>query len=256
MKTIKIYFVLIFLLLFGNRNYSQTICYNDEYVKSITNFKKSDLYFHHMWYLCDLYFWTYLSFPATPEELFFHSEDTQLSSEFFDWVNENISYFDVKTNGNTLEHYYKDSLLLSYTPNLHCNKFTYDLNLSRFIRMFDESNKAMENVYIDSCFEERHKKIMFDNVFKFCSQYGYSENFPSEDSCYSDLSKNNRYVKRALLVYDGELSVHDICKECIILEENDYIKSLKEIAEMYCKEYNCKRIIFSAIMLQKDKNID
>jgi hypothetical protein len=120
--------------------------------------------------------------------------------------------------------------------------------------MFDESNNAMENVYIDSCFEERHRKIMSNNVLKFGTQYGYTEDFPNKDSCYSDLSKNNRYLKRALLVYDnGKLSVHDICKECIILEENDYTESLKEIAEMYCKEYNCKRIIFSAIILKKGK---
>ena len=255
MKTMKIYFVLIFLLLFGNRSYSQTTIYcNDEYVKSITDFKETDLYFHHMWYLCDLYFWTYLSFPTTPEDLFFHSTDTQLSGDFFDWVHKNISYFDIKTNGNILEHYYKDSLLLSYTPNLECNKFTYEPNFFRFIRMFDESNKAMENVYIDSCFEERHRKIMFDNVLKFHEQYGYEVNFPTNDSCYSDSSKNDRYAQRALLVYDnGKLSVHDICKECITLEENDYIESLKEIAEMYCKEYNCKRIIFSAIILKKGK---
>ena len=186
MKTMKIYFVLIFLLLFGNRSYSQTTIYcNDEYVKSITDFKETDLYFHHMWYLCDLYFWTYLSFPTTLEDLFFHSTDTQLSGDFFDWVHKNISYFDIKTNGNILEHYYKDSLLLSYTTNLECNKFTYEPNFFRFIRMFDESNNAMENVYIDSCFEERHRKIMFDNVLKFHEQYGYEVNFPTNDSCYS-----------------------------------------------------------------------
>lgn len=257
MKKLICLILTIFLLQIGKlypqeENCNSTIYYNMEYIEYV--FGYVEVFSIQMLYLYDSYYWTYLSYPTTPKDLFSRSEDVELSSYFFDWANKNISYFDLEKNDNTLYVYHKDSILSTYTRHLECNKFTYEPNFFRFIRMFDENNQAMKNVYMDSCFEERHKKIMFENVLKFHEQYGYDANFPSNDNCYLDSSKNDRYAQRGLLVYDnGKLSVHNICKECITLEENDYIESLKEIAEMYCKEYNCKRIIFSAIILKKGK---
>lgn len=141
--------------------------------------------------------------------------------------------------GNTLVFLYNtDTICIKQMECIECDDMTSNYFYHKFIGIYDDLGHYR---YVKHLTEKwtrlRHK------VYKKCKNGGFN--------ILRDSSEN--YRKYVLYEYDLSkgLSIHNVCKSEIELQNNEYTQELSDLASKICKKYNVQKVIFTAFFLYK-----